>query len=107
MSRTSHGQGRTDSDLLERTKTKLVPPSLWHVIFLNDDFTPMDWVVAVLQQVFHKSQEEAYEIMMEVHLGGRAVAGTYSHEVAETKQMITMDLAKRDQHPLLVKLEKA
>ena len=73
----------------------------------NDDFTPMDFVVAILMKVFKKSVDEAEQLMMEVHKKGKGVAGVYTFEIAETKVSQVMNAAKRAQHPLQCTLEKA
>ena len=75
----------TDGALKERTREKTKEPALYGVVLLNDDYTPMEFVIDVLETVFQKSPAEAYRIMMQVHLGGRGVAGIYPWEVAETK----------------------
>ena len=88
----------------ERPKTKR--PPLYKVIMLNDDFTPMEFVVHVLQSYFRKSEEEATQIMLHVHQRGVGVCGVYTYEVAETKASQVMDLAQKNQHPLQLQLEK-
>jgi len=87
-----------------REKTK--KPSMYRVILMNDDYTPMEFVVQVLMGIFKKSQEEAYNVMMSVHKNGIGVCGIYTFEVAETKVAQVMDAAKRSQHPLQCTLEK-
>ncbi len=93
-------------DLIERSETKVKKPSMWNVVLCNDDFTPMDFVVFVLKHIFHKSQQDADMLTLDIHLKGKGIAGTFSYEVAETKQALTMDMAKLEQHPLLAVLEK-
>lgn len=88
----------------ERVHTK--KPSMYRVILLNDDFTPMDFVVSVLQSVFDKTREEAVEIMMQVHQTGVGVAGVYTFEIAETKAATVVAMAQRSQHPLQCEIEK-
>jgi len=88
----------------ERPKVKR--PPLYKVIMLNDDFTPMEFVVHVLQSYFRKSEEEATQIMLHVHQRGVGVCGVYTYEVAETKASQVMDLAQKNQHPLQLQLEK-
>ena len=90
-----------------RTKPKVKKPSMFKVIMLNDDYTPMEFVVMVLERFFHKSQEEATNIMLHVHQKGMGVCGVYTYEVAESKVSQVMDLARQDQHPLQCTLEKA
>jgi ATP-dependent Clp protease adaptor protein ClpS len=88
----------------ERPKTKR--PPLYKVIMLNDDFTPMEFVVHVLKSYFRKSEEEATQVMLHVHQRGVGVCGVYTYEVAETKASQVMDLARKNQHPLQLQLEK-
>ena len=89
----------------ERTQTK--KPSMYRVILMNDDYTPMEFVVSVLMGIFKKTQEEATQIMLSVHQSGVGTCGVYTFEVAETKVAQVMDAAKRAQHPLQCTLEKA
>lgn len=86
--------------------TKLKGPSKYHVIMLNDDTTPMDFVVAVLMNIFNKTEQESVEVMMQVHEKGRAIAGTYSYEVAEQKSVETVTEARRAGFPLDVSIEE-
>lgn len=80
-------------------------PRKWNVVFLNDDFTPMDFVVDVLIYIFNHTQESAISIMLTVHHKGRAVAGTYSWEIAEAKSDKVMQLAAQNEYPLQVVIE--
>src|SRR5438552_4598576 len=89
-----------EGDVLEVEKTRLKPPPLYKVILLNDDYTPMDFVVVVLQTVFAMSRERATQVMLQVHREGMGVCGTYVREVATTKVDQVIDLARRHQHPL-------
>ena len=89
----------------ERDKTK--KPSMYRVILMNDDYTPMEFVVSILMGVFKHTQEEATRIMMNVHKNGIGVCGVYTFEIAETKVSQVMDAARRNQHPLQCTLEKA
>ena len=73
---------------------------------MNDDFTPIGFVVEILMNVFNKANDEARNIALEVHQSGKAIAGIYSFEVAETKIMITMDSAKKEGHPLMLSIER-
>ena len=88
-----------------RPKTK--KPSMFRVLILNDDYTPMEFVVSILMGIFLKTQEEATKIMLNVHQNGIGTCGVYTYEIAETKVAQVMDAAKRDQHPLQCRLEKA
>jgi len=96
--------GRTGALTLTRTRTK--KPSMYKVLMLNDDYTPMEFVVDVLQNIFQKNREEATEIMLHVHQKGVGVCGVYTYEVAETKVTQTVDYARKNQHPLQCTLEK-
>lgn len=87
------------------TKQEVKRPKRYNVVFLNDDFTPMDFVVLVLSSVFNRTFEESYAIMMEVHETGRGIAGTYSNEIAIMKQDETLKLAQVYDHPLTVEIE--
>ena len=96
----------TDHGVLEETRQKTRKPTLYKVILLNDDYTTMEFVLQVLETVFHKTPAVAHRVMMQVHLEGRAVCGAYSYEVAETKVAMVQDLAKRDGFPLQAILEE-
>jgi ATP-dependent Clp protease adaptor protein ClpS len=87
-----------------RAKTK--KPSLYKVLLLNDDYTPMEFVVHVLERFFSKPREEAVQIMLHVHRRGVGICGVYTFEVAETKVAQVIDLARRHQHPLQCTMEK-
>jgi ATP-dependent Clp protease adaptor protein ClpS len=89
-----------------KSKTKGKRPSLFRVLLVNDDFTPMDFVVMVLRQCFAKTQEEAVAVMLSVHNTGVGVCGVYTFEVAETKVMEVMRLARQYQHPLQCTMER-
>jgi ATP-dependent Clp protease adaptor protein ClpS len=91
----------------ERTEEKTKEPALHSVVLLNDDYTPMQFVIDVLETVFQKSPAEAYRIMMQVHVGGRGVAGIYPWEVAETKVDTTLSCAREAGHPLQATIEDA
>lgn len=88
------------------TKTKVKRPSFYSVVILNDDFTPMDFVVHVLMKFFKYTEPEAQKIMLQVHQKGSAIAGVYTLEVAETKVYVVNDYAKKNKHPLKSTLEK-
>jgi ATP-dependent Clp protease adaptor protein ClpS len=107
----SRKPGRDDGgvDVAEKpaTRQKLQRPRLYQVLLHNDDYTPMEFVVLVLLQVFHKSESDAHAIMLQAHQRGSAVAGVYTFEVAETKVDETMKLAAEAGFPLLVTLEPA
>lgn len=90
----------------QKTQTKAKRPSMYKVIILNDDFTPMEFVVHVLERVFHLNHEKAFEIMLTVHMKGAAVVGVFTFEVAETKVSAVMEIARRNEHPLQCRMEK-
>ena len=87
--------------------SRVKKPSMYKVIMLNDDYTPMEFVVMVLERYFSKSHDEATHIMMHVHQKGVGICGVYTYEIAETKVTQVMDLARQHQHPLQCTLEKA
>jgi ATP-dependent Clp protease adaptor protein ClpS len=87
-------------------KPKVQKPSLYRVLILNDDYTPMEFVVYVLERFFNKSREDATRIMLHVHQTGVGVCGVYTYEVAETKVAQVVDMARRHQHPLQCTMEK-
>ena len=94
------------SELVELEQQKLVkPPPMYQVWLLNDDYTPMDFVVEVLQQFFGKSTDEAEVVMLKVHHEGRAICGEYPRDIAETKVMRVMRFARENGHPLQCVLE--
>lgn len=103
-------QPNTDSNLsvvVEDAKPQLKQPPLYKVVVINDDFTPMEFVVQVLQKFFHHSREAAVQIMLHVHTKGRGVAGIFPVEIAETKTAQVNSYARKHQHPLLTVMEKA
>ena len=92
--------------VITRTKPKTQKPHLYKVLLLNDDYTPMEFVVFILEQVFGKSRENATSIMLHVHQKGVGLCGVYTYEVAETKVTQVMELAHEHQHPLQCTMEK-
>ena len=94
------------SDVLTETKPKTAKPPLYKVLLLNDDYTPMEFVILVLERFFGMSHAQSHELMLTVHMKGLAVVGVFSHEVAETKVAQVMDFARRHQHPLQCTMEK-
>ena len=88
-----------------RSEQKLERPRLWRVLLHNDDYTTQDFVVWVLETIFHKPRGEAFAIMLSVHRSGMGVAGVYTHDVAETKLKATRQLAEEHEFPLLVTME--
>ena len=96
-----------EGSLLEAQRAKAMPPKMCKVLLLNDDYTPMEFVVHVLQRFFRMSIEDATRVMLHVHQRGVGVCGIFTYEVAETKVTQVMDFAKQHQHPLQCTLEKA
>lgn len=91
---------------LAPSRAKIKPPPMYRVVLLNDDFTTMDFVIYVLQNVFGKSEAEAFELMLKVHTEGAATAGIYTRDIAETKAEKTIDLARQHEHPLMCRVEE-
>ena len=104
--RPNGGDNDTNIGVVERTTTKTRKPSMYKVIMLNDDYTPMEFVILVLERFFSKSHEEATNIMLHVHQKGIGICGVFTYEVAETKVTQVMDLAQQQEHPLQCTLEK-
>jgi ATP-dependent Clp protease adaptor protein ClpS len=99
-----NGDGGTS--VVTRTRSRTRRPSLYRVLILNDDYTPMEFVVHVLERFFQKGREEATQIMLHVHQHGVGECGVYTYEVAETKVTQVMDFARKNQHPLQCVMEK-
>ena len=97
---------KTGGEVLERTRQQTKEPSLWRVVLLNDDYTPMEFVVQLLEAVFDKSPAEAYRIMMQVHTQGRGLAGVYPFDVAETRVARTEEIAESAGYPLKAVMEQ-
>ena len=102
--------GANDGDggtgVATKTKPKTKKPSMYRVLLLNDDYTPMEFVVHVLERHFNKDSQEATQIMLHVHQKGIGVCGVFPFEIAETKVMQVTDLARKNQHPLQCTMEK-
>ena len=96
----------TGSDVVTRTKPKTQKPSMYRVLILNDDYTPMEFVTYVLERYFNKSRETAVRIMLHVHQTGVGVCGVFTYEVAETNVAQVIEAARRHQHPLQCTMEK-
>jgi ATP-dependent Clp protease adaptor protein ClpS len=94
-------------DLLERDELKTKRPSMWNIVFYNDDYTPMDFVEFVVKTVFHRSVLDALAFTLAVHTKGKGIAGTYTFEIAEQKQCEVLLMAKTEEHPLRVEVERA
>ena len=103
---TNKPEDDNDQDVLVDTRAKTERPPLYKVMLLNDDYTPMEFVVIVLERFFGMNQAQAFDIMLTVHKKGLAVVGVFSHEVAETKVAQVMDFARQHQHPLQCTMEK-
>lgn len=95
-----------DTGIAVKTRAKTKKPSMYKVLMLNDDYTPMEFVVYILESIFGKSQEEATRIMLHVHQKGVGLCGVFTFDVAETKASQVMDLARKNQHPLQCTIEK-
>ncbi len=106
------GDGEDDGErdggagVATRSRTQTKKPSLYRVLLLNDDYTPMEFVVYVLERFFSKTREEATRIMLHVHQHGVGLCGVFTYEVAETKVAQVLDLARRNEHPLQCTMEK-
>jgi ATP-dependent Clp protease adaptor protein ClpS len=100
-------QGRDDGVALQEAQPRLARPPLYQVVLLNDDYTPMEFVVQVLELFFAMSPEQAIQIMLHVHTRGKGVCGVYARDIAETKVAQVNEYSDRNQHPLLCTLEKA
>jgi len=101
--RSEHGPGL----LVEEARPEVARPPLYQVILLNDDFTPMDFVVVVLETFFNMDRERATQVMLHVHTRGKGVCGVFTREVAETKVTQVNEFSRTHQHPLLCTMEKA
>jgi len=99
-------QGDTVVERRTKEKVKTRKPPLYKCILLNDDYTPMEFVVEILKSVFHKSQADATRIMLHVHQNGMGIAGVFAYEIAETKVRTVEELAKENQYPLKCVMEK-
>lgn len=93
-------------ELKYRSKTKIREPGRYRVIMHNDDYTPMDFVVLVLMEIFKKEQTEAVRLMLQVHEGGSAVVGTFSYDIAKTKVKTVTSLARQEGYPFCLTIEE-
>ena len=107
MENANRADNRSEKGLLLDTKPKTKKPSMYKVLLLNDDYTPMNFVVLVLESVFNKKQDEANQIMLHIHKNGVGICGTFTYEVAETKCKTVIDMAKKNEHPLQCTVEKS
>ena len=103
----NNNQDESQRGLLLDSKPKTKKPSMYNVLLLNDDYTPMEFVVTVLEKVFNKKADEATQIMLHVHKKGIGVCGTFTYEVAESKCKAVLDMAKKSEHPLQCTMEKS
>lgn len=104
--RKSPDQGIADHDVaVKEAEPKLKRPPLFRVVLINDDFTPMEFVVEVLESIFGMERSQATRVMLEVHTKGKGICGTYSYEIAETKVAQVTSIAQQQQHPLLCTME--
>ena len=103
---TGGDDGRTGTAIITKPKTRIKRPNLYRVLILNDDYTPMEFVVLILERFFNKSREDATRIMLHVHQNGVGECGVFTYEVAETKVTQVMDFARKHQHPLQCVMEK-
>ena len=92
---------------VDEAKPKLKPPSLYRVVLINDDFTPMEFVVDILESVFGMVRTRATQVMLEVHTKGKGICGVFSYEIAETKVAQVMSVTNQHQHPLLCTMEES
>jgi ATP-dependent Clp protease adaptor protein ClpS len=104
--RSPGGDDRAGTAIVTKTKPRTKRPNLYRVLLLNDDYTPMEFVVHVLERFFNKSREDATRIMLHVHHNGVGECGVFTYEVAETKVTQVMDFARKHQHPLQCVMEK-
>ena len=103
----NNNQDESQRGLLLDSKPKTKKPSMYNVLLLNDDYTPMEFVVTVLEKVFNKKADEATQIMLHVHKKGIGVCGTFTYEVAESKCKAVLEMAKKSEHPLQCTMEKS
>ena len=103
---TPPGDTTPNTGVVVKTRPRTKKPAMYKVLLLNDDYTPMEFVVHVLERFFQKNREEATRIMLHVHRRGVGVCGVYTYEVAETKVTQVMDLARQNQHPLQCTIDK-
>ncbi len=107
MAENGHSSDHERGLVVEQARPKLKQPPLYKVILLNDDYTPMEFVVQILEYFFGMSREKATQIMLHVHTRGKGVCGVYTYDIAETKVAQVNDYSRRHQHPLLCTMEEA
>jgi ATP-dependent Clp protease adaptor protein ClpS len=102
----SGGPGGPATSVIAKVKPKTKRPNLYRVLILNDDYTPMEFVVHILERFFNKNRDEAVQIMLHVHRSGVGICGVFTYEVAETKVAQVIEFSRRHQHPLQCTMEK-
>ncbi|MDC9719753.1 MAG: ATP-dependent Clp protease adapter ClpS [Gammaproteobacteria bacterium] len=107
MAQDDHGEPDDNHDLqvIEQTRSKISQPSLYKVVLLNDDYTPMEFVIDILANFFNHNEDQATQIMLAVHTQGKGVCGVYTKDVAETKAMQVNQYSRQNKHPLLCEVE--
>lgn len=100
-------EGAPEGDVaVQETRPELAPPPMYKVVIMNDDYTPMDFVVEILESFFNMDREKATRVMLVIHTEGQATVGIYTRDVAETKAAQVVDYAQQNQHPLLCRVEQ-
>jgi len=107
MSNERHDEEQRQGLLVDEAKPRIKRPPLYKVVLLNDDYTPMEFVVEILQSFFYLDRSKATQIMLHVHTRGKGVCGVFPYEIAETKAAMVNDYSRKHQHPLLCTLEEA
>jgi ATP-dependent Clp protease adaptor protein ClpS len=107
MSNERHDEEQRQDLLVDEAKPRIKRPPLYKVVLLNDDYTPMEFVVEILQSFFYLDRSKATQIMLHVHTRGKGVCGVFPYEIAETKAALVNDYSRKHQHPLLCTLEEA
>jgi ATP-dependent Clp protease adaptor protein ClpS len=107
MSKPSQDEEQRSGLLVEEAKPRIKRPPLYKVVLLNDDYTPMEFVVEILQSFFYMDRSKATQVMLHVHTRGKGVCGVFTYEIAETKAALVNDYSRKHQHPLLCTLEEA
>ncbi len=107
MSNERHDEEQRQGLLVDEAKPRIKRPPLYKVVLLNDDYTPMEFVVEILQSFFYLDRSKATQIMLHVHTRGKGVCGVFPYEIAETKAALVNDYSRKHQHPLLCTLEEA
>ena len=105
--RTDYAQRDSFDLAVEEARPKLKEPPLYRVVLINDDYTPMEFVVDILESIFGMERTRATQVMLEVHTKGKGVCGVYNFEIAETKVAQVMSIAQQHQHPLLCEMEES